>query len=142
MAQRVPLDFDPGFAPLIKQLTDDSKRLLNDEVRLAKLETIESLHHASRGALWLGAALGAAIVALVAATLLVATSIGRMVDGHYWVGALVTAGVELGAGYWLLRKGLKDYRAAPYSLPETRTGLSIIRSGASRADPESLSTRA
>ena len=82
MAQRVPLDFDPGFAPLIKQLTDDSKRLLSDEVRLAKLETIENLHTAGKAGLWLGAALGVTIVALVAATLLLATSIGRLVEGN------------------------------------------------------------
>lgn len=127
MAQRVPLDFDPGFAPLIKQLTDDSKRLLGDEVRLAKLETIENLHSAARGGLWLGAALGVTIVALVAGTLLMATIIGRMVEGHYWVGALVTAAVELVAGYWLLTKGLTQYKQAPYSLPDTREGIQLIK---------------
>lgn len=127
MAQHAPLDFDPGFAPLIKQLTDDSKRLLGDEVRLAKLETIENLHSAARAGLWLGAALGVAIVALVAGTLLMATIIGRLVEGHYWVGALVTAAVELLAGYWLLMKGLTQYEQAPYSLPDTRDGIQLIK---------------
>lgn len=128
MAQQQPLDFDPGLAPLIKQLTDDSKKLLGDEVRLAKLETIESVHRAGIGALWLGAALGAAIVGLVGATLLLATVIGRLADGHYWVGALVTAAVELVAGYWLLTRGIRHYKQAPYSLPETREGMKLIRS--------------
>lgn len=127
MAQRVPLDFDPGFAPLIKQLKDDSKRLLGDEVRLAKLETIENFHRAAKGALWMGAALGVSIVALVAGTLLLATLIGRLVNGNYWVGALVTAVVELVAGYWLLTKGLKQYTQAPYSLPETREGIRLMK---------------
>lgn len=128
MSQQQPLDFDPGLAPLVKQLTDDSKKLLGDEVRLAKLETIESIHKAGIGALWLGAALGAAIVALVGATLLLATMIGRLVEGHYWVGAMVTAVVELVAGYWLLTRGIKTYKQAPYSLPETREGIKLIRS--------------
>ena len=128
MAQQQPLDFDPGFAPLIKQLADDSKRLVGDEVRLAKLETIESIHRAGKGALWIAAAIGAGIVALVGATLLLATLIGRLVDGHYWVGALVTAVIELVAGYWLLSRGLREYKEAPYSLPETREGLTLIRS--------------
>ena len=127
MAQRVPLDFDPGFAPLIKQLKDDTKRLIGDEVRLARLETIENMHRAGKGALWMGAALGAAVVALVAATLLLATIVGKLVSGHYWVGALVTAVVELIAGYWLLTKGLKQYTQAPYSLPETREGIRLIK---------------
>ena len=127
MAQRVPLDFDPGFAPLIKQLKDDSRRLLGDEVRLAKLETIENMHRAGKGALWMGAALGASVVALVAGTLLLATIIGRIVNGNYWVGALVTAVIELIAGYWLLTKGLAQYKHAPLSLPETREGIRLIK---------------
>ena len=127
MAQQQPLDFEPGFGPLIKQLTDDSKRLIGDEVRLAKLETIENLHRAAKGALWLGAALGVSIVALVGATLLLATLIGRLAGGHYYVGALVTAVVELVAGYWLLTRGIKQYRQAPYSMPETREGIQLIK---------------
>jgi hypothetical protein len=127
MAQQAPLDFDPGFAPLIKQLTDDSRKLIGDEVRLAKLETIDGLHRAGMGALWLGAALGAAIVALVGATMLLATIVGRLAGGHYWVGALVTAAIELVVGYLLLTKGIKEYKAAPYSLPATRDGIRLIK---------------
>ncbi len=127
MAQRVPLEIDPGFSPLIKQLTDDSKKLVGDEVRLAKLETIESVHRAGIGALWLGAALGATIVALVGATLLLATAIGRLANGNYWVGALVTAVVELVVGYLLLTRGITQYTQAPYSMPETREGIKLIR---------------
>ena len=127
MAQQQPLDFDPGFAPLIKQLTDDSRKLVGDELRLAKLETIDSVHRAGRGALWIAAALGAGIVALVGATLLLTTIIGQLVEGNYWLGALVTAVIELVAGYWLLKKGLREYTQAPYSLPETREGLKLIK---------------
>lgn len=127
MAQQQPLDFDPGFAPLIKQLADDSRKLVGDELRLAKLETIDSVHRAGRGALWIAAALGAGIVALVGATLLLTTIIGQLVEGNYWLGALVTAVIELVAGYWLLKKGLREYTQAPYSLPETREGLKLIK---------------
>jgi hypothetical protein len=127
MAQQQPLDFDPGFAPLIKQLTDDSKKLIGDEVRLAKLETIESVHRAGIGALWLGAAIGALIVGLVGATLLLATMIGRLANGNYWVGALVTAVIELVVGFLLLKRGLTQYKQAPYSLPETREGIKLIK---------------
>lgn len=126
MAQQQPLDFDPGFAPLIKQLTDDSKKLIGDEVRLAKLETLDSVHRAGMGALWLGAALGVLIVALVGATLLLATAIGRLAGGHYWVGALATAVLELIGGYWLMTRGIRSYKQAPYSLPETRDGIRLV----------------
>lgn len=127
MAQRVPLGIDPGFSPLIKQLTDDARKLVGDEVRLAKLETIESVHRAGIGALWLGAALGATIVALVGATLLLATAIGRLANGNYWAGALVTAVVELVVGFLMLKKGITQYKQAPYSLPATREGIKLIR---------------
>lgn len=127
MAQQAPLDFDPGFAPLIKQLTDDSRKLIADEVRLAKLETMEGVHRAGMGALWMGAAIGALIVALVGATLLLATIIGRLAGGHYWIGALVTAVVELAVGYLLLTRGIRQYKAAPYSLPATRDGIRLIK---------------
>src|SRR5688500_8570105 len=81
VATRVPIDPDKGVPDLVRQLTDDSKRLLGDEVRLAKLETAESLHHAGRGALWLGLAFGVGVVMLVAFTLFFATLFGRIANG-------------------------------------------------------------
>lgn len=127
MAQRVPIDPDTGITDLVKQLTDDSKRLLGDEVRLAKLETAESLHTAGRGAMWLGVAFGVTVVALVAVTLFFATAIGRVANGHYWVGAVITAMGEIGLGVWLVKRGMRAYKRAPYSLPDTRSGLRVLR---------------
>src|SRR2546423_9989699 len=48
VAQRVSIDPDKGINDLVGQLGDDSKRLLADEVRLAKLETAESVSRAGR----------------------------------------------------------------------------------------------
>src|SRR3712207_9114254 len=79
-----------GIPDLIRDLADDSKRLLVDEVQLAKLETKESVRRASKGALWMALAFGIGVVTLVAATLLLVTLIGRLARGHMWVGALVT----------------------------------------------------
>ena len=129
MAQHVPIDPDKGINDLVRELAGDSKRLLANEVRLAKIETAESMHRAGRGTLWLSLAFGVGIVALVAFTLFFATVIGRLTNENYWVGALVTGVVEVIAGIWLLRKGIAAYSGAPYSLPETRSGLSLIRNG-------------
>ena len=52
-------DPDTGIPDLIRRLTDDSKRLVTDEVQLAKLESKETLHRVSRGALWMALAFGA-----------------------------------------------------------------------------------
>jgi hypothetical protein len=127
MAQRVAIDPDKGVTDLVRQLSDDTKRLLGDEVRLAKLETSESLHVAGKGALWVGLAFGIGVVMLVAFTLFFATLFGRIANGHYWVGAFLTAAIEIAGGLWLVQRGLGAFKAAPYSMPETRSTLKLAR---------------
>jgi hypothetical protein len=127
VAQRVLIDPDKGLTDLVRQLGDDSKRLLSDEVRLAKLETAESMHRAGKGALWLGVAFGIVVVALVAFTLAFATLFGRIANGHYWVGAMLTAALEIALGLWLVQRGLAAFKKAPYTMPETREGLKVLK---------------
>ena len=50
-AHRLGIDPNAGIPDLIRDLADDSKRLMVDEVQLAKLETKESVRRASKGAL-------------------------------------------------------------------------------------------
>jgi hypothetical protein len=129
VAQRIPIDPDKGLDDLVRQLSDDSKRLLGDEVRLAKLETAESLHQAGKGAMWLGVAIGIGVVMLVAFTLFFASLFGRVANGHYWVGAMLTAALEIAAGLWLVQRGVRAFKQAPYSLPDTRAGLKVLKNG-------------
>jgi DtxR family Mn-dependent transcriptional regulator len=72
----VVTDPDTGIPDLIPSLTDDSKRLVTDEVQLAKLEAKDSLHRAARGGVWLALAFGVSIIMLVALTVFIATLIG------------------------------------------------------------------
>lgn len=127
MAHQVQTDPDKGLTDLVRQLRDDSKRLIRNEVRLANMETTESLHRAGRGGVWLGAAFGIGVVALVAFTLFFATLFGRIANGHYWVGAMLTAAIEIALGLWLVQRGLGAMKRMPYSLPETRLGLTEIK---------------
>ena len=117
------VDPDTGIPDLIHRLTDDSKRLLADEVRLAKLEMTENIHAGARGALWLTLAFGTGVVGLVALTLLVATLIGRLANGHMWVGAIVVGVLELVAAAVLVKKGVGAFGRPSYSLEETRESL-------------------
>ena len=117
------IDPDAGIPDLIRRLTDDSKRLVADEVHLAKLELGENIHAGARGALWLSLAFGIGIVGLVALTIFVATIIGRAVNGHMWLGAIVVGVVEIVAGFVLIRKGMAAFRSPSYSLVETRESL-------------------
>lgn len=119
----IQTDPDAGIPDLLRQLGDDSKRLVTNEVRLAKLEMQESVQRAGRGAVQLAVAFGIGIVMLVALTLFLATLIGRLARGHMWVGAIVTGVIELGLAVMLLRRGLSVLRAPSYSLEETRAAL-------------------
>ena len=116
-------DPDVGIPDLIRRLTNDSKRLATDEVQLAKMEAKESLHRATRGALWMALAFGAGVVMLVALTLLLTSLLGRLMGGHMWFGALVTGVIELAVGAWLLKKGLAAFTEPSYSLEQTRASL-------------------
>lgn len=117
------IDPDAGIPDLVRRLTDDSKRLVSDEVRLAKLEISENLHAGARGALWLTLAFGVGVVGLVGLTIFLATLIGRAVSGHMWVGAIVTGVLELGAALFLIRKGIGAFGKPSYTLEQTRESL-------------------
>jgi hypothetical protein len=122
-AQRIPVDPDTGIPDLIHRLGDDSKRLMTDEVRLAKLETKDSLTRAGKGVLWVAVAFGIGTVAMVALTLLLATLIGRLAAGHMWVGALVTGILEVVVAAVLVKKGLAAAAEPSYTLEQTRATL-------------------
>lgn len=119
-ASRVPIDPNVAIPALVRSLADDSKRLLGDEVRLAKLEVKESVKQASKGVLWMALAFGIGVVTLVALTLMLATLIGDLASGHMWVGAMVAGILELGVAAWLVTKGMKAFGTDAYTLPETR----------------------
>ena len=121
--ERISTDPDAGIPDLIRQLGDDSKRLVADEVRLAKLEMKESVQRAGTGAVQLAIAFGIGVVMLVALTIFLATLIGRMAAGHMWVGALVTGLLELGLAVVLLRRGMGVLKEPSYTFEETRAAL-------------------
>jgi hypothetical protein len=122
-AQRIPIDPDVGIPDLVRRLGDDSKRLMTDEVRLAKLEVRDNVQRGGHGVLWLVVAFGCGVVAMVAFTLFFATLIGRIAAGHMWVGAVVTGVIELALGGFLVKKGLTAFKEPSYSLEATRESL-------------------
>ncbi|MDB4907839.1 MAG: hypothetical protein JWO05_2623 [Gemmatimonadetes bacterium] len=128
----MPIDPDAGITDLVRRLGDDSKRLMTDEVELAKLEMHESLARAARGGIRLVLAFGVMTVMLVALTLMLATLIGRVANGHMWIGAVVTGIAELALGFSLFRKGVTAF-GAPKSLPQTRESLKDTRNWVSDA---------
>jgi hypothetical protein len=120
---RMPVDPDAGIPDLIHRLGDDSKRLMTDEVRLAKLEVTDNVQRAGKGVMWLGVAFGIGVVAMVFFTLWLTTLIGRVASGHMWLGAIVTGVVELIVAAVLLRRGAAAFTEPSYSLEQTRESL-------------------
>ena len=125
--QRPPIDPEVGIPDLIRRLTDDSKRLASDEVRLAKLELGENIRTGARGTLWLALSFGVGVVAMSAGTLFLASLIGRLAAGHMWVGALATGVIELGIALFLIKRGIGDFKKPSYTLAETRESLKDTR---------------
>jgi uncharacterized membrane protein YqjE len=112
-----------GVPDLVRRLGEDSKRLMSNEVQLAKLELGEAVHHGGRGVLSLALAFGIGIIALVALTVLAATAIAALAGGHLWIGAVVTGAAELAAAAWLIPRGRRAIAEPSYSLEETRESI-------------------
>jgi hypothetical protein len=119
----VQVEPDVKVTDLIGRLTDDSKRLISDEVRLAKLEVRESVRVGTRGVLWLALAFGVGVLALVALTILLTTVVGRLAGGNLWAGALVTGALEAAVGAWLIFRGKDAFVDRSYTLGESRQEL-------------------
>ena len=132
-ARPIVNDPETGIPDLIRRLSDDSKRLVGDEIRLAKIEVTDSIHRATRGVLWLTLAFGVAVVVLVALTIFLTTLIGRMVNGHMWVGALVTGVLELGLGGYLIKRGLTTIAEPSWTLEASRLALADTKNWATSA---------
>ena len=126
-------DPDTGIPDLIRRLSDDSKRLVTNEVQLAKLETKESLKRATRGVLWLGLSFGAGVVMMVALTIFLITLIGRIANGHMWVGAVITGLAELAVGAWCITRGISAFTEPSYTLEQSRLALADTANWATSA---------
>ncbi len=102
---------------LVRRLSDDSKRLAGNEIRLAKLEMTDKLHVTSRGAALFGVAFGAGAVALSALTIGVAAALTLAV-GKVWISALITGVVEMLVGYLVVRGGTRTFASLSRAVPE------------------------
>lgn len=120
---QIRTDPDAGIPDLIRRLTEDSRRLASDEVRLAKLELHDSVHTGVRGAARIAVALAVGVVAAVALTVLLIAVIGLVADRNYWVGALVVGAAELIVGWIFLRRGAKAITQQSYTLDVSRAAL-------------------
>lgn len=121
-------DPDAGIPDLVRRLTEDSKRLISDEVHLAKLEVGESVKSAAHGTLWLSVAFGVGVVTLIALTVCMVAAIGALASGHMWIGAIATGLIELGIAAWLIKRGIGRFREPSYTFQASRESLKDTKS--------------
>ena len=121
--ERMRVDPNTGIPELISRLGDDSKRLVGNEIRLAKLEMREHIKQSSKDVMWLAVAFGLGVIAMMAFTMFVITLVGRVLNGHMWIGALIVGVIELALGYALIKRGVHAFEDESYSLPMTRESL-------------------
>lgn len=121
--QRIRIEPEPTIGELVGRLSDDSKRLARNEVRLARLEMGESIQQAVQGGIRFALAFGIAILALVGLSVLLTELIGTILIGRAWAGALITGVLEMLVGGLLLWGGTKAIRNADFTLGESREEL-------------------
>jgi len=118
MASRPPSDHDPSAAELVKQVTEQTQRLIRQELALARLEVTDKAKHAGIAA---GMLVGAGVVAFFAVGTLIAMLVLLLATAlDAWLAALVvTAALLALAGIMAVMGKGQLKRAAPPAPEQT-----------------------
>ncbi len=99
-----------GVAQLIRDLADDTRTLVQQEIELVRLETGASIKRVAVDAGWIWA--GGVVLTVGGICLAVALALGLgVLLNSYWLGALITGAVLLLVGGLLAWRGVRDLRA-------------------------------
>jgi len=113
-----------SLGELLNELTDNSTQLVRDEIRLARVETVESLLNLRRGATWMGVGAGLGVCATAAglACLVMVLSL-YVLDGRTWLAALIVAVVFGVMGWICVWRGSKSLAGSNLAPRETATSI-------------------
>jgi hypothetical protein len=107
---------DRPVGDLMKDLSRDMSRLVRQEIELAKAEMAQKVRQARLGAVMLGAAAGAGLVAAASLTAFVILLLAVALPA--WAAALIVAGLSLVAAALLARKGIAKLAEATPPVPD------------------------
>jgi hypothetical protein len=109
-------DHDPSAAELVKQVSEQTQRLIRQELALAKLEVSDKIKHAGIGA---GMFAGAGLVALFGVGTLVAMAVLLLATAlDAWLAALIVAVALLSLAGILAATGKGQIARATPPAPE------------------------
>jgi hypothetical protein len=101
-----------SLGTLVRQLAEDSRILIRQEVALAKTEIQDSVRTVAKGAIAIGLGIGMLVVGLLVLTAFLVLGLGRLLGGEYWLSSLIVGsalallgGIALLAGKRGLAKG-------------------------------------
>ncbi|MFO7892455.1 MAG: phage holin family protein [Longimicrobiales bacterium] len=97
----------PGLVRLLKDLADDTRTLVQQEIELARLEVAQSTKRIAVDGGWIWAGAVVLTVGLICLALALALGLGALLDS-YWLGALITGAVFLLIGALLAWRGIRD----------------------------------
>jgi hypothetical protein len=102
-------DGRPGLARLVRDLAEDTRTLVQQEIALAKMEAAQSAKRVAADGAWIG--VGAAIAAVGGLCLVVAAALGLgALLGSYWLGTLIIGAALLALGGIFAWRGVRDLK--------------------------------
>lgn len=99
-----------GLVQLLKDLADDTRTLVQQEIELLRLEVGRSIKRVAVDGAWIWAGAVVLTVGLICLALAMALGLGVLL-GSYWLGALITGAAFLLVGGVLAWRGVRDLRA-------------------------------
>ncbi len=113
-----------SLGELLNELTDSSAQLVRDEIRLARVETAESLLALRRGTVFLGVGIAIALCAAGAGVAcLVMVLSAYVLDGRTWLAALIIAAVLAVIAMIFAWRGQRSLSSSNLAPRETATSI-------------------
>jgi uncharacterized membrane protein YqjE len=115
-------DGEASLGVLFRQLAEDSRTLIRQEVALAKVELKENARSVAKGAVAIGLGVGMLIVGLLVLTAFLVLGLGVLLGGQYWLSSLIVGGLLAVIGAIALlsgRKGLASDELKPEQTVQT-----------------------
>lgn len=105
-----------SLSSLFRQLADDGRTLVQQEITLAKAEVRSSIVGVVKGTGTIAFGIGLLLIAVFVFTAFLVLALGALLDGRYWLSSLIVAGVLalLGAlALFLGGRGMRSQELKP-----------------------------
>lgn len=127
---------ETSLGDLLKRLTNDTGQLIRQEASLAKAEIRETGTALVGDAREIGIALGLAVAGALALVAFLVIALGNLLDGRYWLSALVVGALALGIGVRMAKSAVNDIKRRSLAPQQTLDTLREDKAWASQQAKE------